>query len=478
MALTSSEATMPSESARSSSLDPATWFADEASVPSMEQILNFSCEIVAFVKKYAWLTEGNVVNYIIEDQWSRVPKEWNETLLSLSVDEAALLPSNPPVKGEWPASLKQFISDSKRLSLSRKPIASISQKQQEVLNAAMKIGMKSKKQHEVEILGRLVNELVPASSSSSPNESNTTVIEVGSGHGYLSTALSSRFSLSVIGIDGCESYTVSAKQRAESVTKKRKKQSTETPQRLEEEQPTIQPKFLASFIPPDTTPDKFQELLQLPATEAPSSKTSMVLVGLHTCGDLAPTMLRLFVNCDVITTLISVGCCYNRLTEKEECPDAPLLGFPMSSSIQETQVSLGVIARMTSCQAINRWQQASEQHSQNEEMFKKHSYRAVLEVLLKQQFQVRGREMGGIGRMRKSKCLNFATYAKAGVRSLGIQEERIQADEVFSSDDRLEAFYAAHQDAVKTIPAFWSLRACLAAPIESLILLDLSLIHI
>jgi len=32
----------------------------------LDRIREFSLEIVAFVKKYAWLNEGNVVNYLIE----------------------------------------------------------------------------------------------------------------------------------------------------------------------------------------------------------------------------------------------------------------------------------------------------------------------------------------------------------------------------------------------------------------------------
>ena len=41
-----------------------------------------------------------------------------------------------------------------------------------------------------------------------------------------------------------------------------------------------------------------------------------ILVGLHTCGDLGPTMLRVFSHCDQIVGLVSVGCCYMKVT----CP--------------------------------------------------------------------------------------------------------------------------------------------------------------
>ena len=39
-----------------------------------------------------------------------------------------------------------------------------------------------------------------------------------------------------------------------------------------------------------------------------------VLVGLHTCGDLAATMLKVFAESEEVAGLVSVGCCYMKLT--------------------------------------------------------------------------------------------------------------------------------------------------------------------
>lgn len=41
-----------------------------------------------------------------------------------------------------------------------------------------------------------------------------------------------------------------------------------------------------------------------------------VLTGLHACGDLTPTFLRFYVNCDLAIGLCSVGCCYMKMSEK------------------------------------------------------------------------------------------------------------------------------------------------------------------
>ena len=38
------------------------------------------------------------------------------------------------------------------------------------------------------------------------------------------------------------------------------------------------------------------------------------LVGLHPCGDLATTILRLYSNCEEANFICIVGCCYMKLT--------------------------------------------------------------------------------------------------------------------------------------------------------------------
>lgn len=44
------------------------------------------------------------------------------------------------------------------------------------------------------------------------------------------------------------------------------------------------------------------------------------MVGLHTCGDLAPNTLRIFTSKSEIKGVCSVGCCYHLLYEEFEDP--------------------------------------------------------------------------------------------------------------------------------------------------------------
>ena len=45
-----------------------------------------------------------------------------------------------------------------------------------------------------------------------------------------------------------------------------------------------------------------------------------LMVGLHTCGDLAPNTLRIFTSKSEVKGVCSVGCCYHLLSEEFENP--------------------------------------------------------------------------------------------------------------------------------------------------------------
>ena len=72
-----------------------------------------------------------------------------------------------------------------------------------------------------------------------------------------------------------------------------------------------------------------------PAAEAggvdPATHDKFILVGLHTCGDLGPTMFRVFSQCDQMVGLASVGCCYMKLT----CPSLGLSQDGEGTLLQE-----------------------------------------------------------------------------------------------------------------------------------------------
>ena len=83
------------------------------------------------------------------------------------------------------------------------------------------------------------------------------------------------------------------------------------------------------------------------------SNEQVLLVGLHTCGDLGPTMLRMFTTCPHITGLVSVGCCYMKLTCATEPHPSTPIGYPLSSKIKSLNGHfLSYESRELACHAV------------------------------------------------------------------------------------------------------------------------------
>lgn len=99
--------------------------------------------------------------------------------------------------------------------------------------------------------------------------------------------------------------------------------------------------------------------------EYPDEEHSILFVGLHTCGNLSPNSLKLFVNCNLERkSIINVGCCYHLIDEEfSSDPEWHLrrtmhrntknmddFGFPLSDFLRQQKFSLGRDARMCGTQ--------------------------------------------------------------------------------------------------------------------------------
>ena len=71
------------------------------------------------------------------------------------------------------------------------------------------------------------------------------------------------------------------------------------------------------------------------------AESSVVLSGLHACGDLSATMVRAFLECEEVKSLISIGCCYNLLSEQGNDNNLHCHGFPMSKGVANLGIHLG-----------------------------------------------------------------------------------------------------------------------------------------
>ncbi len=94
-----------------------------------------------------------------------------------------------------------------------------------------------------------------------------------------------------------------------------------------------------------------------------------ILVGLHTCGDLGATLMRVFRESEAIAGLVSLGCCYMKLSSQEDIsdsidrPSSPALGYPLSDFVLSLlpSSSLSYAAREVACHSIDSYSQQLQQ---------------------------------------------------------------------------------------------------------------------
>ena len=67
---------------------------------------------------------------------------------------------------------------------------------------------------------------------------------------------------------------------------------------------------ITEFVTPNT------DLLEMISKHGHCDSDAVLLSGLHTCGDLAPTMIRLYIENEACKVICSVGCCYHFIYEE------------------------------------------------------------------------------------------------------------------------------------------------------------------
>uniref|UniRef100_G3TF09 Methyltransferase like 25 n=1 Tax=Loxodonta africana TaxID=9785 RepID=G3TF09_LOXAF len=187
-----------------------------------------------------------------------------------------------------------------------------------------------------------------------------------------------------------------------------------------------------------------------------------LMVGLHTCGDLAPNTLRIFTSKYEIKGVCSVGCCYHLLSEEFEnqhkvtCA-AEKWGFPMCHYLKEERWCCGRNARMSACLALERV--AVGQGLPTESLF----YRAVLQDIIKDCYGITKCDQH-VGKIY-SKSSSFLDYVRKSLKKLGLDESKLPEKIIMD-------YYKKYKPRMNELEAFNMLKVVLAPCIETLILLD------
>ncbi|XP_005097520.1 protein RRNAD1 [Aplysia californica] len=240
------------------------------------------------------------------------------------------------------------------------------------------------------------------------------------------------------------------------------------------EEDTSLPHHLVCLIQPDIAASQFMEILST-RTQKVNAEGSQeawgpqfVLAGLHACGDLTPTLLRVFTECPTAVGLASVACCYMKIAatscpadESSNGPPSSLDNYPMSSVLKAIpHHHLTYEAREMACHFADAYRDRLEKSPPH---LKIHSYRAAFQYLIT---RVMPDFKSGQARFVSKKGAEgtFTQYAKDNLKKVGVDFSTVPP----------ELLHECESMASKWMPVvgFYTLRLSLAPAVETLLLLD------
>ncbi|KAM9845705.1 putative methyltransferase-like protein 25 [Aulostomus maculatus] len=281
-----------------------------------------------------------------------------------------------------------------------------------------------------------------------PRDSSGTDLEVER-HSKLNTETEELF-LSALSVDVIQTSRVSPVTLTDEERQRRKKENLERKARNRTSSAHAVFSPLTSYVTAET---ELQELI--------NELENAVMVGLHTCGDLAPSTLRMFVAKPELAAVCSVGCCYHQLSEEFDPAlqgsSQGVFGFPLSQHLRRHSCFCGRNARMSACLALERV--SLGQGIQMESLF----YRAVLHVMLRDHYSSfkSDQRVGNV----YSKAQSFVDYVRRALRRLELDDSKL-------SDADIQQYHDSYGPRRDEMRAFNMLKVSLAPCIEGLILLD------
>jgi len=355
--------------------------------------------------------------------------------------------------------------------------------------------VKPKKQHEIVRLGKVIWSMCSQYDVKQ-------VVDVGAGQGHLSRLLAFGYGLKLTTIEAVDCHVPKATKFDDEVTKdiskgrivthkQRKKaaslaSSADHLNQIETSNASSElhsePTHVIGCVDPQVTVCEFLSTLKLAETDnmsqglTQSDKTTLtepnankntefLLAGLHACGDLTPTMMRVFVACPPAVALASVGCCYMKLSRQSDHSNSAVYvnkdpGFPMSMFVsKQPSPVLTWEALEMACHFVDDYKQKL---LNNLPSLRSHVYRCALqEIILDKAPHM---EHGSIKlSVKKTYQLPFRLYAEKSLLRLGL-DPALTLAQIERAESRIAEW--------KKVVALYTLRLSLAPLIETVVLLD------
>lgn len=446
---------------------------DQNNVDSVKKQLR---DCLQLLEHYEWLINSFVLDFFIDSHWKYLPSSYKDILTNITPNELADWldhKTEPKYKEPWPLSLMALKQAIRYLSLNRSPVENLS-----TVQSFLQVGQNNANSHSWEFEPELLSEsggqhtslkhvfrkhvkpkkqyemcrLAKVASNISDIMGIDKVLDIGSGVGHLSRYLCYNNKLQVACVDGNDQLTNSAKKFDEqlelTVDKmlKRGDTSLELPRA---------PVHVTAHIAPDMDLDSFHQILANKFSISTSESLKYGIIGLHTCGDLGPVLLRMFTQDSGAVMLNSVGCCYMKIQEN----------FPMSSYVKSQDWhKLTYTSTELACHALEMY--TDRLRTEQEDKLKVHCYRAMLEKLLvDRDKKLRHCILKTVARAHE---MSFLDYVKKATTNLVLNGSL----EAFTEEDLSDPKISAQIEQWWEVVTFYTLRLAMAPIIETVILLD------
>lgn len=301
---------------------------------------NYLEDLVSFLNSVKWMFVSLNTQYIKEN----VIVQNKQVLESLTKINLSNFPELENPQKDHPECLQKLITDVNRFKISFDTIATESRK-----STALK-KMSPKKQYEIENFSEVIDNVCAGDV--------TQLIDFGSGLGYLSHYLFDKFGYSVLGLECGDDRVEKANER----------------------QVKLHPKSCGKVkhVQHFVTLDSEEFIL----SQLDDNKAPLAIFGLHGCGDLTVTAIKLFLNMSQAKKLVFMPCCYHKMSAEN---DSDFNFFPLSDELKAISQNYPPFMnrpflRLAGQQSPAKWKEMSESdhwiHGKN--MFE----RALVEALL------------------------------------------------------------------------------------------------
>ncbi|XP_023345260.1 protein RRNAD1 isoform X2 [Eurytemora carolleeae] len=450
---------------------------------TIERIRRRLTECVRLLEIYSWVVDSFVLDFFLDSHWSHLPESWCNILKHCSPQTlASLLDPNIPADQKQVSDfkfVKAFLDstvlneraskkskqDSPKANFSEietglkvedeqnsnkmekekfcffEDMLSVLEKKNPTLKQIFRKHVKPKKQYELARLGKFTYDIL--------NQINVNcLIDVGSGQGHLARYLCYSYSLQVACVDSNKDFTDSARKFDIQLEQSFRKLERRGEHCLHI--PHTAPVHVNAWLQPVMDLQAFHSILSEKFHIYDTSLRYCIL-GLHTCGDLGPVLIKMYAQDTKATVLNSIGCCYMKIKEH----------FPMSLFLRgvETRWKLNYTNAELACHAIEMYTERLREGE--EDKLKVHCYRAVLEkFLMKKDPALKHSILRTVSRAHTLTFLEYAVKATSKL-PLGIDPLEFDTEEI---REELSAWWE--------VVGYYTLRLALAPILETVILLD------